>query len=183
LRLEVTLKLILALTLAAAPAFVTRPGPQADLSTVKMTRARSLAGLRSCARNPRGTGCSDYSSDFLINLYWRERADAEVLKVLLDAEPYGDGALAEGLGAFYSEMLERRPRVFLRAISGRPARERRSLCTAAGITDGSGMSDATLRAVRANLNRIARERRAPLATVARDCWADASAGDRRTKSQ
>lgn len=174
------LKPILALLLAAAPALFALPAAQEeDISTVKMTRARALRGLRSCAKRPRGAGCSDYSSDFLINRYFRMRDDLEVLKVLLDTEPYGDGALSEGLGTFYGEMLEKRPRVFLRAIAGRPAKERRAVCDAAGRADGGGMSEKGLRSVRANLGRVARGRDARLARVARACWAAASEANSR----
>jgi hypothetical protein len=175
------LKPFLVLTLAVAPALFVKPAAQ-DSPARKMTRARALAGLRGCAKRPKDVGCSDDSADFLINRYFRGRDDPEVLKVLLDVQPYGDGALSEGLGTFYSEMLEKRPRVFLRAIAGRPAKERHALCDAAGRTDGSGMSDKTERAVRANLVRITRERHSGLAPVARACWADVSEGDRRAKS-
>jgi hypothetical protein len=176
------LKQFLVLMLAAASALVIKPVRQGDQSE-SMTRARAIAGLEGCLRRPRDMDCSDLSADFLIREYWRGRGDAAVLKALLDAEPHGNGAMSEGLGDFYATVLEKRPRIFLRAISGRPTKERRSLCSAAGGTDGSGMSDAMLRNVRANLRRISRERGSRLAHVARQCWAEASAADRRAKSQ
>src|ERR1044071_8317629 len=134
------LKPILILALALAPALFVKPAAQ-DGSDAGMTRARALKGLRGCSNQPRNVDCGDLSADFLIDRYFQKRDDLEVLKVLLDARPYGEGALAEGLGVFCSEMLERRPRAFLRAIAPRPARERQALCDAAGVADGGGMSE------------------------------------------
>lgn len=176
----ITLVLIVTLAATAVSAFVVRPAARKDPAE-KMTRARALKGLRGCSRKPRDRDCNDWSADFLIDAYWR--GDRGALKALLDAEPYGDGAMAEGLGTFYSEMLEKRPRIFLRALARRPARERSALCDAAGGTDGGGMSVRTRRTVRVTLKRIERGRDARLARVARACWAAASAADRRTKSQ
>jgi hypothetical protein len=178
------LKPILALFLAAAPIVFARPAAQEeDLPTVKMTRARALKGLRSCAKNRLGAGCSDYSADFLINRYFRGRDDLEVLKVLLDTWPYGDGALSEGLGTFYGDMLEKRPLVFLRAVAVRPAKERHDLCEAAGRGDGGGMSEKELSAVKTNLGRVARGRDARLAKAARACWATVSEANSEAWSQ
>ena len=173
------LKPFLILALAFAPTIFAKPAAQ-DYSTIKMTRARALRGLRRCGKQPRDAGCSDYSTDFLINRYFQRRDDPEVLKALLDAQPYGDGAMSEGLGDFYSQMLEKRPRVFLRAIAARPSKERHALCDAAGTTDGSGFNERARRAIRSNLKRIGRDAR--LARVARACWADASAADASTKN-
>jgi hypothetical protein len=176
----ITLALIVTLAATVASAFVVRPAARNDPAE-KMTRARALKGLKGCAKRPRDRDCNDWSADFLIDAYWR--GDRGALKALLDAEPYGDGAMAEGLGTFYSEMLEKRPRVFLRAIARRPARERGALCDAAGLTDGGGLDDPMRRTIRANLKRIERGRDRRLARVARACWAAASEADRRTKSQ
>lgn len=174
--------LIVTLAATVASAFVVKPAARNDPAE-KMTRARALKGLKGCAKRPRDIDCNEMSADFLIDLYLRGRGDARVLKALLDAQPHSDGALSESLGTFYAQMLEKRPRVFLRAIAGRPSKERRGLCSLAGGTDGGGMSDAMLRSVRANLRRISRERGTRLAPVARACWAEASAADRHAKSQ
>lgn len=174
------LKPILALLLAASPAFFVKPVAQEeDLSTVKMTRARALKGLRGCPRKHRD--CNDWSADFLIDLYWH--GDRGVLDALLDAQPYGDGAMASGLGNFYAELLQKQPHVFLREISGRPAKKRFGICMAAGSTDGSGMSGSMRRDVRASLRRVARERGTRLARIARDCWDVASEADSHARSQ
>ena len=90
-----------------------------------------------------------------------------MLKSLLDALPYSDGAMSEGLGTFYSDLLHKHPRTFIRAIAGRPRKERYELCMAAGETDGSGMYDSMLRDVRMSLRRIAAGRNNGLAPVAR----------------
>lgn len=176
----ITLALIVTLAATAASSFVVRPAAQNDPAE-KMTRARALKGLRGCSRKPRDRDCNDWSADFLIDAYWR--GDRGTLKALLDAQPYGDGGMAEGLGAFYSEVLEKQTRVFLRAIARRPARERSALCDAAGLTDGGGLDDPMRRTIRANLKRVERGRDRRLVRVARACWDAASEADRRTKSQ
>ena len=146
-----------------------------------MTRSRALAGLRGCASKPRSKDCGDWAADFLINSY--RQGDKAVLKSLLDAWPYSDGAMSEGLGTFYSDLLYKHPRTFLRAIAGRAKKERYKLCMAAGETDGSGMYDPILRDVRMRLRRIAAERHNGLAPIARACAKAVNEANRRVKGQ
>ena len=169
--------LFVALAAAAARGLVTRQ--VAPDAAAGMTRARALRGLEGCRERPKHPDCGDLAADLLIDAYWRGDRNARVLKALLDAGQGSDAALAEGLGTFYAELLQKQPRVFVQAIASRPARERRDLCEAAGVVDGGGMSDEIKSGVKAGLRRIAVGRSPRLARVARQCWAAVDAADRR----
>jgi hypothetical protein len=86
-----------------------------------------------------------------------EQGHHEVLRPLLAGYRYSDGALAGGLGTFYSEQLERNPKAFVSTLTTFSPREQRAICTLGGETDGGGMGHKTERRVLANLKAIGGE--------------------------
>ncbi|MGB7621861.1 MAG: hypothetical protein WBN92_05880 [Terriglobia bacterium] len=132
-----------------------------------MSRARALSTLKGCATRPITLGCSEDTADYLIKLY--NHGDKALLKPLLDAGLTSDGALAETLGDFYSNVLWKNPRDFLEALKLRSRKDQHSLCQLAGVTDGGGMPDNMLRDVRHTLSQIASQHQHRLASVARVC--------------
>src|SRR5712691_1003178 len=97
-------------------------------------RAVALRTLKGCATRPITLGCSEDTAGYLIGLY--DRGDHSLLRPLLDAGRSSDGALAEILGDFYSNVLSKHPRVFLASVRSRPPNQQRHLCWMAGVTDG-----------------------------------------------
>ena len=73
-------------------------------------RAAALRTLKGCATRPITLGCSEETAAYLIGLH--DRGDHNLLKPLLDAGVSSDGALAEILGDFYSNVLSKNPRAF-----------------------------------------------------------------------
>jgi hypothetical protein len=120
--------------------------------------------LRCCGRNTCSERCDENAAEHLIALF--ERGDKSLLQPLLDAGLVSDGALSESLGVFYADLLWKEPRIFLRALASRPRSEQHSLASLAGSTDGSGMPVKMLREVRAELEKLGRQRNR-LAPVAR----------------
>jgi hypothetical protein len=55
----------------------------------------------------------------------------------MNVAAYADGALAEILGSFFGELLERRPEAFLRGLMGRRRNDQECLCRLAASLDGS----------------------------------------------
>jgi len=131
-----------------------------------MTRSTALRTLKGCATRPITLGCSEDTAGYLIKLY--EHGDKSLLKPLLDAGLTSDGALAEILGDFYSNVLWKNPREFLERLKLRSKNEQLGLSRLAATTDGSGMGGDMLRDVRRNLRQI-ESQRGRLGPVARIC--------------
>ena len=130
-------------------------------------RAAALRTLKGCAARPITLGCNEDTAGYLIGLY--DRGDHSLLRPLLDAGRSSDGALAEILGDFYSNVLSKNPRLFLASVrSSRPKQQHR-LCWMAGLTDGGGMGPQMLFDVRHSLRVISSQRNDPLSYVARVC--------------
>jgi hypothetical protein len=133
-------------------------------------RAAALRTLRGYATRPITLGCSEDTAGYLIGLY--DRGDHSLLRPLLDAGQSSDGALAEILGDFYSNVLSKHPRVFLASVRSRPPKQQHHLCWMAGVTDGGGMGTQMLGDVRRSLRVISSRRTDPLSSVARTCFAN-----------
>ena len=133
-------------------------------------RADALRTLKGCATRPITLGCSENTAGYLIGLY--DHGDRALLRPLLGAGIHSDGALAEILGDFYSNVLSKNTRAFLSPLRSRPAKQQAHLCWMAGVTDGSGMGTEMLRNVRHSLRVISSRRNDPLSSVARVCLAD-----------
>jgi len=133
-------------------------------------RAAALRTLKGCSTRPITLGCSEDTAGYLIGLY--ERGDHSLLQPLLNAGPTSDGALAEILGDFYSNVLSQNPRAFLSAVRPRRVKDQRHLCWMAGVTDGGGMGTEMLRDVRHSLRVISSRRSDRLSSVARICLAN-----------
>lgn len=136
----------------------------------RANRAAALRTLKGCAARPITLGCSEDTAGYLIGLY--DRGDHSLLRPLLDAGRSSDGALAEILGDFYSNVLSKNPRAFLASVRSRPPKQQHHLCWMAGATDGSGMGTQMLRDVRQSLRVISSRRTDPLSAVARKCLAN-----------
>jgi hypothetical protein len=142
------------------------------LAQAPKNRNEALRTFRACIRpnRPASLDCSEEFVANVIDLY--DRGDYSLLKPLLDAGLSSDGALAEELGDFYSNVLSRNPRRFLASVKSRPAKQKHQLCWMAGATDGSGMGTTMLRNVRRSLRVISSRRNDLLSSVARVCLAD-----------
>jgi|SRR5687767_10690588 len=121
-----------------------------------------------------GCGNKDYPDDsqcrYLIADYLMElgrRGDASVLPALFGVTDKADGAFAQSLGGFFSDLLAERPREFLKMLSPLPKKEQANPCNHAGWEDGSGMGDERLNDVRTSLNELMQDE--TLASVARRC--------------
>jgi len=108
-----------------------------------------------CVVNDFDHGCGEDTADLLMRLY--ERGHKEILRPLLAGYRYSDGALAEGLGTFYSEQLERNPQDFVSALAAFFPKQQRNICRMAGETDGGGMGSETEHKVLASLKAIGGE--------------------------
>jgi hypothetical protein len=139
---------------------------QVSEASKPMTRSIALRTLKGCATRPITLGCSEDTAGVLIKLY--ERGDKALLKPLLEAGLTSDGALAEILGDFYSDVLWKNPREFLELLKLHSKKEQQSLSRLAATTDGSGMAGDMLRDVRRKLSQI-RSQHGRLAPVARIC--------------
>jgi hypothetical protein len=157
-RLSFTCFLILAVSLLNLAARAQNP---------PRDRAAALRTLKGCATRPITLGCNEDTAAYLIGLH--DRGDHNLLKPLLDAGVSSDGALAEILGDFYSNVLSRNPRPFLASVRLRPSKEQHHLCWMAGGTDGSGMPKDMLRDVQRSLRRISSHRQDRLSSVANIC--------------
>lgn len=130
-------------------------------------RYQLLKELEKCV-NP-GPQCDEDSVSKVAQLY--EQGDKSVLPKLMDVAPKSDGALAEALGDFFSELLCHRPRTFLRAVAKRPPSEQDNLLILAAAADGSGMGCRRLDVLRHRLKAISRNRNDRLASLAQRCLA------------
>lgn len=93
----------------------------------------------------------DGNMGLLIDLYGQ--GHKELLQPLLARYDGWNAATTEGLGAFYSDELEKHPEEFLQALGAFPPARQLELCTAAGSTDGGGMAPEAERRVLANLKK------------------------------
>jgi hypothetical protein len=132
-------------------------------------RAELLRELRKCVY-PHKPGCSEDSVDRVAGLY--KQGDTGVLPKLMDVAPHSDGALAESLGVFFSDLLCHQPRTFLRAVATRPRSEQDDLLTMAAVADGGGMGCFKgMAALRRRLKEMSRNRNDRLAGLAKTCLA------------
>jgi hypothetical protein len=132
--------------------------------TYAKTRARLLRELKKCEDPGPPYDCDEMSVYRVARLY--ERGDRSVLPKLMDVAPRSDGALAEGLGEFFSDLLCRRPETYLRAVTTRPRREHDKLLLLAAAADGGGMGCRDMAGLRRRLNGLSRGRNRRLAALA-----------------
>jgi len=117
--------------------------------------------------HPEQLECDETSVDRVARLY--ERGDTGVLPKLMDVAPRSDGAPSEALGDFFSRLLCRKPKTYLRAVATRPRRERDNLLFLAAAADGGGMGCRDLAGLRRRLGRISLDRNDKLAGLAKSC--------------
>ncbi len=129
-------------------------------------RGKLLDALKECARKPypEEEQCADFVADYLMKL--SRRGDFALFKPLFDISEKADGALAQSLGVFYSDMLQEQPEQFLNALSPYPKKKQRDLCSSAGVEDGGGISKERFRKISQSLNNISDS---PLQPIARTC--------------
>lgn len=89
-----------------------------------------------------------------------------LFRPLFDVSRKADGAFAQSLGEFYSDMLSEQPEQFLKALSPYPKNKQRGFCSSAGVEDGGGMNEERFRKIRQSLNGISD---ISLQPVARTC--------------
>ncbi len=152
--------LLICLLLLCAPA-----APAQRRESYAAKRARLLRELRKCAPSERGRAHCDENSVIEVSRLY-ERGDRSVLPRLFDVAPNSDTALAEGLGAFFSDLLCRETETFLRAVSARPRREHEELLFLAAVGDGGGIGCRDTAALRRRLKRLSRGRDRGLARLA-----------------
>ena len=104
---------------------------------------------------PVAAECDELAAGYLCELF--DRGDTLLLEPLLEAGPNSDGALAELLGTFYSDLVLKNPRLFIRYLSKRPVKQQRHIAWLAGATDGSGMAPSQIRKARLKLRRLESE--------------------------
>jgi len=135
-------------------------------------RNEALRTFKACIR-PTRPATLDCSEEFVANVIaFYNRGDYSLLRPLLDAGLSSDGALSEELGDFYSKVLLKNPRRFLKSVRLRPVKQKHQLCWMAGAVDGSGMEPQMLRSVRHSLRVISSRRTDSLSSVARICLAN-----------
>jgi len=127
-------------------------------------RKKLLDALKECANKPEEGECTYFVADYLMELC--RKGDFSLFRPLFDVSKKADGAFAESLSSFYSDMLYEQPEQFLRALSPYPKNKQRDLCSSAGVEDGSGMAKERFRNIRESLNDISD---ISLRPVARTC--------------
>lgn len=105
-----------------------------------------------CAVKDSTSECTEDTADFLLKLY--VQGHKELLRPLLEGGPNSDAALAEELGTFFADQLEKNPNGFLTALASFPPRQQAAICELGGGTDGGGMGPEAERKVLHNLNRF-----------------------------
>jgi hypothetical protein len=135
-------------------------------------KEKLLRALDQCGRKmyPEDRQCYNLVADYLMVL--GRRGDASLLGPLFNVSEKADGAFAQSLGGFYSDMLFERPQQFIEALEIRVKDEQRDLCFHAG----GYMDRGQLRDVRQSLKRKAARSDVSRATVARICLSAAEAG-------
>jgi hypothetical protein len=114
---------------------------------------------------PDDSQCRYLMAGYLMEL--GRRGDASVFPALFDVADKADGAFAQSLGGFYSDMLAEKTEDFLMSLSPRPKKEQWEVCHNAGLEDGSGMGAERLNVVRRSLNELIRHQ--SLSFVVRRC--------------
>ena len=121
----------------------------------RTNRRLVVTAATACIRKKRTPTSYDEEMAFYVcDLF--ERGDTSLLDTLFDIGLHSDGDLTEGIGTELGDVVEKRPRLFLRCLSRRPVPQQRDLALLAGSQDGGGMSDADLKRVRASLKAIER---------------------------
>ena len=140
-------------------------------------RKQLLDALKQCAGKPypEAAECTYFVADYLMELC--RRGDFFLLGPLFDMDGKADGAFAESLGSFYSDMLAEHPDKFLKTLSLYPKNQQRDLCAAAAVEDGGGMAEEKFRTVHESLLHIFD---ASLRTVGRTCSRGLELGYRRS---
>ena len=128
-------------------------------------RADALRNLKGCSLRPIASGCNEGVAEYLIGLY--DRGDFALMRPLVNAGYYSDGALSEVLGDFYANVLWKRPRNFLATLSSRSPHDQRTICMLA-----SEMQRDQLGSVRRSLRRLSSPSDRRLSRVARICLAE-----------
>ena len=141
-------------------------------------RGKLLDALKECANKPYPEQCTDFIADYLMELC--RKGDFSLLRPIFDVSKNADGAFAESLGDFYSDMLYEQPEQFLRALSPYPKNKQRDLCASAGAGDGSGMPEEEFRNIRESLNHGSD---ISLRRVARTCLLGFETGYRQATNQ
>jgi hypothetical protein len=139
-------------------------------------RGRLLEALGRCSGRPdsEAARCADFIAEHLMELC--RRGDPSLFQTLFDVSARADGAYAQSLGVFYSDMLWEQPEQFIEALESRPREERREFCYRAGVEDGGGMNEGRLRDVLGSLRRLSARHDNSLAPVARTCTSGVEAG-------
>lgn len=129
-------------------------------------RKKLLDALKGCANKPypQDRECTFFVADYLMELC--RRGDFSLFRPLFDVSRKADGAYAESLGGFYSDMLYEQPEQFLRSLSPYPQNKQRDLCSSAAVEDGGGMAEERFLKIRKALND---ESDISLRRVARTC--------------
>ena len=129
-------------------------------------RKKLLDALQGCSNRPypKDGECAYFVADYLMELC--KRGDYSLFKPLFDVSKKADGAFAQSLGGFYSDMLYEQPKEFLKSLSPYPKNKQRALCSSAGLEDGSGMAEERFQNIRKSLNDISD---ISLRRVARTC--------------
>jgi hypothetical protein len=141
-----------------------------------VNREKLLDALKECANKPypEEGECTYFVADYLMELC--RRGDFSLFRPVFDVSKKADGAFAQSLGGFYSDMLYEQPEQFLKALSPYPQKKQRDLCSSAGVEDGGGMNEERFRNIRQSLNNISD---ISLRPVARTCLQGVGAGYRR----
>jgi hypothetical protein len=139
-------------------------------------RGRLLDALGRCSDRPHAEAawCKDFIAEHLMELC--RRGDTSLFQPIFDVSDKADGAYAQSLGAFYSDMLWEKPEQFIKALESRPRKERHEFCYRAGVGDGGGMNEGRLRDVMESLKRLSARHDNSLAPVARTCMSGVEAG-------
>jgi hypothetical protein len=143
----------------------------------EVNRSKLLTALSEyrCREYPQKLNCAECLSGYLIEL--AQRGDTSLYTPLFEVSDLADGALAESLGAFYSDALNQHTTEFVAALTRIPEQSQDLICDFASREDGGGMSDETFRAVKRSLNSLGRQDN-PLAVVARRCGVTLQGGKR-----
>lgn len=138
-------------------------------------RGKLLDALEECANKPypEEGECTYFVADYLMELC--RRGDFSLFKPLFDVSKKADGAFAQSLGGFYSDMLYEQPEQFLKALAPYPKKKQRDFCSSAGAEDGGGMSEDRFQKISQALNNISDSSLRP---VARTCLLGVKAGYR-----
>jgi hypothetical protein len=83
--------------------------------------------------SPEENGCDYELTDDVINLYWR--GDKTLLQPLLDLAHWHDKDVADDIGTFYGDLLDRQPDVVLSSLRTMDAEHQNRVCEFAGEDD------------------------------------------------